>query len=104
MREYIIPANSKKSQKILGVFHPVDLFIFLPGAGTTLLLLMIFPASNLTAMGLMLLPLLVTSFLVMPVPYYHNVLQFIINVVSFYTNYRRYLWKGWCYKDGSEIK
>ena len=55
-------------------------------------------------MIMILMPALVTGFLVTPVMHYHNVLQFIINVVTFIFNPRRYYWKGWCVKDEYEIK
>ncbi len=97
---YMIPANSKKSQLILGFFTPIDLILFGSGCGITLIVLLIFQNPTITQMILMLLPLIITAFLVMPVPYYHNVLQLITNFLTFYMNRRRYFWKGWCVKDG----
>ena len=101
---YLIPANSKKSQLILGFFTPVDLILFGSGCGLTILLLMLVRNADLAKMIIILLPALVTGFLVTPVMYYHNVLQFIINVVSFIFNTRRYYWRGWCVKYDSEDK
>lgn len=101
---YLIPANSKKSQLILGFFTPLDLILFGSGCGLTVLLLMLVRNANLTVMILILLPALVTGFLVTPVLYYHNVLQFIINVISFIFNTRRYYWRGWCVRYDSEDK
>lgn len=101
---YIIPANSKKSMLILGYFTVVDLILFGSGTATSLLLLAIISGPSLTEMILMMLPLMVTAFLVLPVIYYHNVLQFLINIFSFYLGRRRYYWKGWCVRDESEIK
>ncbi len=101
---YLIPANSKKSQLILGFFTPVDLILFGSGCGLTILLLMLVRNADLAKMIIILLPALVTGFLVTPVMYYHNVLQFIINVVSFIFNTRRYYWRGWCVKYDSENK
>ena len=80
MNNYLIPANSKKSQLILGFFTPLDLILFSSGVGLTILLLMIIKTASMIEMLLILLPALVTGLLVTPVPYYHNVLQFIINV------------------------
>ncbi len=37
---YLIPANSKKSEMILGMFTTVDLILFLSGIGLTLILLL----------------------------------------------------------------
>ena len=104
MNNYLIPANSKKSQLILGFFTPVDLILFGSGCGLTLLLLMLVRNASAVQMIIILLPALVTGFLVTPVLYYHNVLQFIINVVSFIFNPRRYYWRGWCVKYDSEDK
>ena len=104
MNNYLIPANSKKSQLILGFFTPLDLGLFGTGCGLTLLLLMVVRNASVVEMIIILLPALVTGFLVTPVLYYHNVLQFIINVVSFIFNARRYYWRGWCVKYGSDDK
>lgn len=101
---YLIPANSKKSQLILGFFTPIDLILFASGCGLTLLLLMLVRNASAVEMIIILLPALFTGFLVTPVLYYHNVLQFIINVVSFVFNTRRYYWRGWCVKYDSDDK
>ena len=95
---YLIPANTKKSQLILGFFTGKDLTIFLFGCVLSLALLLLFASSHMGIgyMILMILPALIASFLVMPVPHYHNVLQLVTNVFNFYTNRRRYYWKGWC--------
>lgn len=95
----LIPANSKKSLLIFGFFTWKDLIIFGSGATITMFMLLIFNTTSLTQILLMCMPLFVTLFLVMPVPNYHNVMTLISNVISFYTNRRRYIWKGWCVKD-----
>ena len=99
---YLIPANSKKSQLILGFFTPVDLILFGSGCGLTLLLLMLVRNASAVQMIIILLPALVTGFLVTPVLYYHNVLQLITNIITFLFNRRRYYWKGWCIRDGEK--
>ncbi len=96
MNNYLIPANSKKSQLILGFFTPIDLILFGFGAGLSLILLLIVQSANIGIMILILCPALITGLLVMPVPYYHNVLQFIINVYTYFSERRKYYWKGWC--------
>lgn len=101
MNNYLIPANSKKSQLILGFFTPVDLILFGSGVGLTLILLLVVQSANIGIMLMILAPALITGFLVMPVPNYHNVLQFIVNVYTFYSESRRYVWRGWCH-DGEE--
>lgn len=75
----------------------VDLILFGSGVLITLVLLLTIQSAEISVMVLILCPALITAFLVMPVPYYHNVLQFIVNVYTFFSNRRRYYWKGWCY-------
>lgn len=101
MNNYLIPANSKKSMLILGFFTMTDLILFGSGVGLTLILLLVIQSTKIGIMLLILCPALITGFLVMPVPYYHNVLQFIINIYTFYSEQRYYLWKGWCH-NGEE--
>lgn len=96
---YLIPANSKKSQLILGFFTLTDIILFSFGCGLTILLLILIQNADVGQMIVILLPALITGFLVTPVIYYHNVLQFIINVVGYITSPRRYYWKGWCIRD-----
>ena len=99
MNGYLIPANSKKSQLILGLFTGVDLAIFVVGCTITILALVIIKTAALGEMILILAPALVATFLVAPV---HNVLQLLTNIITFYINRRRYYWRGWCIKDGEE--
>jgi uncharacterized membrane protein YfcA len=101
---YLIPANSKKSQLILGFLTYVDLGIFGVGLITTTIMLFIFKNPDLPMMIMMLLPLLISAFLVMPVQYYHNMLQLITNIVMYFNGRRHYLWKGWCISDGNDVK
>ena len=102
MNNYLIPANSKKSQLILGFFRGIDLILFGCGVGITLILLLTIQSANMGVMMLILAPALITGFLVMPVPNYHNVLQFIVNLYTYFSERRRYYWKGWCYQDGED--
>ena len=102
MNNYLIPANSKKSQLILGFFRGIDLILFGSGVGITLILLLTIQSANMGVMMLILAPALITGFLVMPVPNYHNVLQFIVNLYTYFSEKRRYYWKGWCYQDGED--
>ncbi len=96
MNNYLIPANTKKSQLILGFFTPTDLVIFSVGCLWTLAMVLIIRSYNIVVLILIVLPALIGAFLVMPVPHYHNVLQLLTNIFNFYTNRRRYYWKGWC--------
>lgn len=100
--QYLIPANSKKSGMILGLFTPIDLIIFGSGVGLTLILLLAMQASNFTEIVIILLPALISGFLVFPVPNYHNVLQLIINIVTYFFKPKDYIWRGWDYKNGDK--
>lgn len=97
---YLIPANSKKSMLILGFFTGIDLIIF--GLGCTITLICLFMFNDKVEIGqlvLILSPALVSAFLVMPVPNYHNILQLITNIVMFILGRKRLYWKGWCIRD-----
>lgn len=96
---FIIPANTKKSQLIFGFFTPTDLILFGTGCGLTILLLIIFQNASFAQLVMILMPALVTGFLVLPVPYYHNVLQLIRNFWDFFKGRRNYYWRGWCVTD-----
>lgn len=99
---YLIPANSKKSEMILGMFTTVDLILFLTGVGLTVIMMLAIRTNSFWTMVLILLPALISAFLVFPVPNYHNILQLIINIYTFYfVRQRTYKWRGWCYKNGS---
>ena len=99
---YLIPANSKKSMLLFGLFTKIDLALFLIGVGISLLLLMILPIENILIAVIALAPGLICSFLVFPVPNYHNIRMIIALAWSFYTTRQRFIWRGWCYNDGEE--
>lgn len=104
MNDYLIPANSKKSQLILGFFNTIDLIIFLTGVGLTVLLLMLIKSNNVYVMLGLASPALVASFLVAPVPNYHNVMTLLGNIYKFYTGRKKYYWRGWCAGYGERKK
>ena len=102
---YLIPANANRGKLILGFFRPIDFIIFGSGAGVTLILLLLFQnyMTNIAVAIATILPVLVTGFLVIPIPYQHNVLVFLTNFYRFYfVNRREYYWKGWCNEYGEE--
>ncbi len=97
--QFLIPANTKKGSLIFGIFMPVDLVIFLTGVGITLLALIIMSTANImdnVTSILGILPALIAVFLVFPFPNYHNVRTAIGEVITFYTNRQKYVWRGWC--------
>ena len=95
MREYLMPANSKRSRLILGFFTPRDLWVVAIGLLITVVLLFLLPHDTLLMMTLAILPIGTATLLVFPVPNYHNVMQLLINIYNFFTQRRKYEWKGW---------
>lgn len=103
MNKYIIPANSKKSKLILGLFTGVDLAIFVVGVIFAVVLLLVFKTNDVTTTVLLASPALVAALLVAPLPvYYHNVLTLLKNMWQFFTGIKKYYWRGWCASYGSD--
>jgi len=102
MGQFLIPANSKKSMLILSFFNLTDLIIFGVGCSLTFILLMAVDTNDLTNALLVLVPALVTGFLIIPVPYHHNVRTLIGNIYSYFTRRRTYYWRGWCMRYGEK--
>ena len=97
--QFLIPANTKKSMLILGVFTTFDLILFVVGIGITILLLMIVSPNSLLTACIDLAPAVICCFLVLPIPNYHNIRVVIQEVYRFYTTRQRFIWKGWCVND-----
>lgn len=102
MNNYLIPANTNRGKLILGYFRGIDLAIFLIGIAITFILMMSLDISSTVMAIIALAPALICGFLVIPVPYYHNILVFLGELRQYYKNTRIYHWKGWCYKDGGK--
>ena len=98
--QYLIPANTKKGKLILGLFRPFDLALFGSGVLVSLILLAFLPLTSTFLTIVLLSPAFICAFLVMPVPYYHNMLNIIVELYEFLTNRQTYRWKGWCWKSG----
>ena len=96
---YIIPANSKRSMLIFGFFRPVDLIIF--GVGLILTLIFLVAINNNSALSFVikLFPIAFSTFLVLPLPNYHNVRVLIREIYEYLMNRRVYIWKGWCFTN-----
>ena len=109
MNGYLVPANAKKGTLIFNIFRPFDLMLFCIGVGVTLIALAVVPSTNMIAVTLALIPGCVCLLLVFPIPNYHNVLCVLCSIYRFYTERRRYVWKGWCFyeqfkDDGAKSK
>ena len=97
--QYLIPANTKKGGLIFNIFQPIDLWIFGIGVGLTLLILVLMSTiggfDGVTSI-IALIPGLIAVVLVFPFPNYHNIRTALSDVIAFYTNRQRYVWRGWC--------
>ena len=98
--QYLIPANSKKSQLIFSIFTVFDLVLFAIGIATTIILLIVVKSDSMVVMVLNILPAIVTGVLVLPIPNYHNMLVVVSELIGFFMNQRNFLWKGWCVRVG----
>lgn len=97
--QYLIAANTKRGQLIFNIFRPVDLYIAIGGTFATIILFLIFRPDTLFLTILVLLPILVCAFLVIPVANYHNILCILQNIYKFYISEgQEFKWKGWCAK------
>lgn len=101
---FLIPANSKKSMLMFGVFNNVDLAIFGVGIILSFALMMLLPVDKFIIAVLAISPGLICAFLVFPIPNYHNVRTVIKNAWIFYTTRQKYIWKGWCLDHGETDK
>lgn len=101
---YLIPANSKKSLLIFGLFNTTDLIIFGCGIAATIVLLLAISPSSVFAAVIDMLPVSITGLLVFPIPNYHNMRTVINNIWVFYMypERRQYGWKGWCFSYGDK--
>lgn len=101
--DYLIPANSKKSQLYFSLFQGIDLIILVIGALLTLLTLFIVKGDGLISIFFKLLPIGVALLLVFPVAYYHNVRVFLKEMYIYLVNQKRYDWKGWCVRNVGSV-
>lgn len=99
---YLIPANSKNGRLIFNMFRGIDLAVFLIGVGVTIIFFLAINSSSLGATIIKLAPMCTCAFLVVPVPYYHNVMELLKDAWKFFVGRRVYLWKGWCVRSEFE--
>lgn len=98
--QYLIAANTKRGQLIFNVFRTIDLIIASCGVVGTFILFLIIQPNSLLPGIITLLPVLVCSFLVIPVPNYHNVLCVLQNIYNYcFVDRNELKWRGWCAKD-----
>ena len=85
------------------MFKPFDLVLFGTGILITFIFLAFMPLSSTLVTILVLSPAVITGFLVLPVPYYHNILNILIEMYEFITTNQTYRWKGWCFRSGEKV-
>ena len=97
----LVPANTKKSMLIFGMFRLVpDLLIAGVGIIITVFLLLVFGNdASIWSLIACSLPMIIGVLLVLPIPNYHNTLCAIQSILEFYNGRRKYIWKGWCPLD-----
>lgn len=101
---FLIPANSKKSLLIFGIFNKFDAILFGSGIAITLILMMVLPIANIVWAIVAIAPVIITGFLVFPIPNYHNVMTVLIETWQFFTSRQRFIWKGWCFTSEKDDK
>lgn len=100
MNGSLVPANTKKSILIFGMFRPLpDLLILGIGIAISIILLLRFGDDSTLILLLCSTPMLIGLVLVLPIPNYHNTLCAIQSIVDFYNGRRKFIWKGWCMRD-----
>jgi len=100
MNGSLVPANTKRSTLILGMYRPLpDLVILIVGTVITIGLLIAFNNAGSLVMILSCVPMLMAALLTAPLPNYHNVLCVIQSILEFYNGRRKYIWRGWCIKN-----
>lgn len=100
MNGSLVPANTKKSLLVFGMFRPLpDLLILGVGISVTVILLLIFGDANTWILLVSCLPMLIGLILVLPIPNYHNTLCAIQSILEFYNGRKKFIWKGWCLKN-----
>lgn len=105
MHGSLVPANTKRSTLILGMFRLVpDVVIAACGTIVTVILLAFLSNAGTLVLLLSLLPMLISVVLVLPIPQYHNTLCAIQSILGFYQGRRKYIWRGWCIKNEFEHK
>ena len=100
--KYLIPANTKRSMLIFGLFKPIDLIIFLVGVVATIFLVAALGTDTPSQVLVGLSPLIICSLMVSPIPNHRNLWTFTVNVYTYFTSQRKYRWRGWCMLHGEE--
>ena len=96
--QFLIPANTKRGQLLLGYFYPIDLAILATGVALSFILLLLLSYADVSTIVsiLAIMPGIIAGALVFPIPNYHNGRVALGELISFYTNNREYRGRGWC--------
>ena len=96
---FIIPANSNNGKLIFNIFTRFDLILFSSGILVSILSILIFAPGSLNGLIFCLIPGLICTALVVPIPNYHNVYIVLKELIEFLYQRRNYKWEGWCSSD-----
>jgi len=100
MHSSLVPANTKRSTLILGMFRLVpDIPIVGTGTVLTVILLSLFSNGGTWLLITCLIPMFIGVLLVLPIPNYHNTLCAIQSILGYFNNRRNFIWRGWCIKN-----
>jgi Gpi18-like mannosyltransferase len=89
----------------MGMFKMSDIIILLIGIFISLCLMFLIEGDSIAILVIKLLPLALAVLLVLPIPYYHNVLTYIQEVVNYVQSQKEYKWRGWCaYREFGDRK
>lgn len=109
--QFICPKNYKSGKYFMSKYRKIDVVIIVTGTifGMILTLTMITIANGKGTffMGIMgaVIGMLIAGtviILTLNIPYYHNVLEWLLNVIKYCTKTRRYAWKGINYNEDEE--
>lgn len=96
---FLIPANSKKSMLIFGLFNGIDLIVLIIGVVISIILLLTLNLSDIGPTLIAVTPGAIAIILVFPVAYYHNVMTVILSIYKFFTSREKFIWRGWCFSE-----
>ena len=107
--EFICPKNYKAGKYIVSKYRKIDLLILGASGVFGVMVLISFSSMssslksvNLGIIGLILSGIIISVgiLLTMKIPYYHNVLEWILTLIKFFTKIKKYEWKGINYYEG----
>ena len=107
MIRFYSPSNFKKSRLIARRFRIIDLILLIVGWTFSIVSNLFYLTSDLSIhpgiFFLLLVPLVASTFLVVPYSTYHNMMEYIILKIRIMKEPKKYIWEG-IYKYEEKIK